>query len=259
MYKNQRAERKAWTREETEGFLNFYKARKSEFNNSRKKRMAYYNVLNDMRGAGITGPKTTVTHLEVKMQTLQRLYRSLRNDPRKENLSTPCMIKMQEIFELDRAKHENSLNIGLSTTAKTDPVPDDYGETNIHEHWDSFSADEHIKMETDIACAYSSSPSLIIKSEENSEDTTATAVMPETLPSSTLDDHNLYPNSPAFLLNSEPEQNKRSRMNRARYLEKKLLLKIESERNRNKRWEQFKAIEEKKLDLLKKLCESIKK
>ncbi|XP_055842946.1 uncharacterized protein LOC129909851 [Episyrphus balteatus] len=91
---------KRWTKEETSMFLHYYNLRKNEFNRSRKKKIAFANVLEDMIAAGFD-PNTKVNHLEVKMQTLLRSYKAAKKNPNLicNPLSTePFFEQMEEIY-----------------------------------------------------------------------------------------------------------------------------------------------------------------
>ncbi|XP_036335181.1 uncharacterized protein LOC118745695 [Rhagoletis pomonella] len=93
--------RRRWTREESEGFLQWYMARKAEFEQPKKKRQAYANTLEDMISLGITDFGRTPLCLEGRMCTLLQAYKTARDNNNRTGSSpffAPYMELMEEIF-----------------------------------------------------------------------------------------------------------------------------------------------------------------
>ncbi|XP_037927774.1 uncharacterized protein LOC119672718 [Teleopsis dalmanni] len=92
--------RKLWTTKETKCFLECYLARKEEFMETRKKRLGYQHVLEDMIAHGIADDFTPVC-LERKMRTLLSAFKAAKDNNRRTGASQclpPYMELMNEIF-----------------------------------------------------------------------------------------------------------------------------------------------------------------
>ncbi|XP_037944485.1 uncharacterized protein LOC119677285 [Teleopsis dalmanni] len=92
--------RKLWTTKEMKCFLECYLARKEEFMETRKKRLGYQHVLEDMIAHGIADDFTPVC-LERKMRTLLSAFKAAKDNNRRTGASPclpPYMEMMNEIF-----------------------------------------------------------------------------------------------------------------------------------------------------------------
>ncbi|XP_018799341.1 PREDICTED: uncharacterized protein LOC108975366 isoform X2 [Bactrocera latifrons] len=92
--------RRIWTNEEIEAFLNAYISRKEEFRNKRKKKFAMQNVLHDLETQGVLSQPTTVKTLSTKLKNLFRAYKyGIDNNSRtNSSCKTPYTTWMKEIF-----------------------------------------------------------------------------------------------------------------------------------------------------------------
>ncbi|XP_050341681.1 uncharacterized protein LOC126767923 [Bactrocera neohumeralis] len=95
--------RRIWTSEEIEAFLNAYISRKEEFRNKRKKKFAMQNVLHDLEIQGVLSQPTTVKTLSTKLKNLIRAYKyGIDNNSRtNSSCETPYAAWMKEIFADD--------------------------------------------------------------------------------------------------------------------------------------------------------------
>ncbi|XP_055914407.1 uncharacterized protein LOC129947752 [Eupeodes corollae] len=107
---------KRWTKEETKVFLHFYAGRKEEFTKNRKKRFAYANILEDIISAGFDSGFTP-RNLEVKMQTLLRVYNDAKDNSSKTGAS-PCTVpfweEMEDLFG-DKPIHSKAETINFGS------------------------------------------------------------------------------------------------------------------------------------------------
>nr|XP_036229305.1 uncharacterized protein LOC118682963 [Bactrocera oleae] len=92
--------RRIWTTEEIEAFLNAYISRKEEFRNKCKKKFAMQNVLHDLESQGVLRQPTTVNILSTKLKNLIRAYKQGIDNNSQTNSSckTPYANWMKEIF-----------------------------------------------------------------------------------------------------------------------------------------------------------------
>ncbi|XP_067635193.1 uncharacterized protein [Eurosta solidaginis] len=117
--------RRKWSREETEGFLRCYLARKEEFLQPKKKREAFSNVLKDMVSIGIGAADMTPTCLESKMRTLLHAYKAANDNIRRAGVTpyfSPYMKIMNDIFgKSPTISNTHTIHVG-SRPVKKEPL-----------------------------------------------------------------------------------------------------------------------------------------
>lgn len=77
--------RRMWTYEETRVLLKSYRARREEFQHSRKKKLVYHHMCNDLAAANILHQPVTPLMVENKIKNLLRAYRTAKKFPSRSN------------------------------------------------------------------------------------------------------------------------------------------------------------------------------
>ncbi|XP_011180238.1 uncharacterized protein LOC105210793 [Zeugodacus cucurbitae] len=129
MSSEDRQKRKRWSVREVKCLLKCYLAHKDEFVHSRKKRLAYNNVLEDMIADGFVDPSATVITLENKIRTLHSTYKAAKANEGKPTGLTNCfpfMEEMEEVFgDMDFSSNDHRLQMGISSENSFSMSPTD--------------------------------------------------------------------------------------------------------------------------------------
>ncbi|XP_011203856.2 uncharacterized protein LOC105226589 isoform X1 [Bactrocera dorsalis] len=138
--------RRIWTSEEIEAFLNAYISRKEEFRNKRKKKFAMQNVLHELESQGALSQPTTVKTLSTKLKNLIRAYKYGidNNSPTNSLCKSPYEAWMKEIFadnpnisiNIPSNSYEQSLS--NTPTLTEDQLLSNWG-TNVETDYQDFS------------------------------------------------------------------------------------------------------------------------